>query len=225
MIGLFKRYVLHNFGLKILSLLLATGLWFMISRDEQPAEVAVRAPVVFQHVPASLEISNESIPDAQIRVRGPERIIRSLRVNEVQAEIDLAGVKSGDRTFDLTSHEVRHPRELEVEQVVPSQLHLSFDTRTTREVNVVPDVTGRFADGYGIVQTSADPPRITVTGPRQHVERVDSARTNPIDATGTRGTAIFTTNVFVDDPLVQVEQPGSIRVSVTVQKIGAPTSH
>lgn len=225
MIGLFKRYVLHNFGLKILSLLLATGLWFMISRDEQPAEVAVRAPVVFQHVPASLEISNESIPDAQIRVRGPERIIRSLRVNEVQAEIDLAGVKSGDRTFDLTSHEVRHPRELEVEQVVPSQLHLSFDTRMTREVNVMPDVTGRFADGYGIVQTSADPPRITITGPRQHVERVDSAKTNPIDATGARGTAVFTTNVFVDDPLVQIEQPGSIRVSVTVQKIGAPTSH
>jgi YbbR domain-containing protein len=225
MIGLFKRYVLHNFGLKILSLLLATGLWFMISRDEQPAEVAVRAPVVFQHVPASLEISNESIPDAQIRVRGPERIIRSLRVNEVQAEIDLAGVKSGDRTFDLTSHEVRHPRELEVEQVVPSQLHLSFDTRTTREVNVVPDVIGRFADGYGIVKTSADPPQITITGPRQHVERVDSAKTNPIDATGTRGSAVFTTNVFVDDPLVQVEQPGSIRVSVTVQKIGAPTPH
>ena len=61
MIGFFKRYVFHNFGLKILSLLLATGLWFMISRDEQPAEVAVRAPIVFQHVPASLEISSESI--------------------------------------------------------------------------------------------------------------------------------------------------------------------
>ena len=43
MIGLVQRYVLHNFGLKFLSLLLAAGLWFLISPDEQPAEVAVRA--------------------------------------------------------------------------------------------------------------------------------------------------------------------------------------
>ena len=44
MIALFQRLVVHNFGLKVLSLLLASGLWFMISRDEQPAEVALRAP-------------------------------------------------------------------------------------------------------------------------------------------------------------------------------------
>lgn len=225
MIGFFKRYVLHNLGLKILSLLLATGLWFMISRDEQPAEVEVRAPVVFQHVPASLEISSEAISEAQIRVRGPERAIRALKINEVQAEIDLAGVKSGDRTFDLTAQEVRHPRELAVEQVVPSQLHLSFDTRLTREVEIVPRVTGNFADGYSIVQKSADPSRITITGPRHHVERIDSATTDLIDATGTVGSAVFMTNVYVADPLVQVEQAPTIRVTVTVQKVGAPTSH
>jgi hypothetical protein len=51
MSGFFRRYVLHNFGLKFLSLLMATGLWFLIAPDEQPAEVALRAPIVFQHVP------------------------------------------------------------------------------------------------------------------------------------------------------------------------------
>ena len=126
MIGLFKRYVLHNFGLKILSLLLAAGLWLLISRDEEPAEVALRAPIVFQHVPAQLEISSESIPEAQIRVRGPERVIRQLQANEVHAEIDLADAKSGDRTYELTSQLVRHPRDVTVVQVLPTQLHLAF---------------------------------------------------------------------------------------------------
>jgi len=225
MIGFFKRYVVHNFGLKVLSLLLATGLWFMISRDEQPAEVAVRSPIVFQHVPPSLEISSESIPEAQIRVRGPERTIRQLKTNEVQAEIDLAGAKAGDRTFDLTSHEVRHPHELEVVQIVPSQLHLAFDTRFTREVEIHPRVTGNFADGEQIVKVDADPARIIITGPRHHVERIDAATTDPIDATGTRGSAVFTTNVYVSDPLVQIEQATSIHVTVVVQKVGTATSH
>lgn len=225
MIALFQRYVVHNFSLKFLSLLLATGLWFMIARDEQPAEVAIRAPIVFQHVPEKLEISTESIPEAQIRVRGPERTIRQLKINEVQAEIDLTGVKSGERTFDLTSQQVRHPRDVEIKQIVPSQLRLAFDTRLTREVPVNPRVTGIFASGEEIVKKDCDPPRVTISGPRRHVERIDAATTDPIDATGTFGSAVFTTNVYVPDPLVQVEQATSIRVTVVVQKIGTATSH
>ena len=225
MIALFKRYVIQNFGLKFLSLVLATGLWFMISKDEQPAEVAIRAPIVFQHVPEQLEISTESIPEAQIRVRGPERTIRQLKINEVQAEIDLTGVKSGERTFDLTSQQVRHPRDVEIKQVVPSQLHLAFDTRSTRQVEIRPRVTGNFATGEQIVKIDTDPPRITITGPRHHVEKIDAATTDPIDATGTLGSAVFITNVYVSDPLVQVEQATSIRVTVVVQKVGTATTH
>jgi len=225
MIGFFKRYVLRNFALKLLSLLLAAGLWLLISRDEEPAEVALRAPIVFQHVPSQLEISSESIQEAQIRVRGPERVIRQLQANEVHAEIDLAGVKPGERTYDLTSAQVRHPRDVTVVQVVPSQLHLAFDTRSAREVEIHPRVTGTFADGEQIVKVEADPPRITITGPRHHIEQIDSATTDPVDATGTRGSAVFTTNVYVPDPLVQVTQTTSIRVIVLVQKAGTATTH
>jgi len=225
MIGFFKRYVLYNFALKVMSLLLAAGLWFLISPDEQPAEVAVRAPVVFQHVPSQLEISSESIPEAQIRVRGPERVIRQLQANEVHAEIDLADAKPSERTYDLTSQQVRHPRDVTVVQVVPSQLHLAFDTRSTREVEIHPRVTGSFAGGEQIVKVDADPPRIIITGPKHHVEQIDAATTDPVDATGTRGSAVFTTNVYVPDPLVQVVQTTSIRVTVLVQKVGKAPAH
>jgi len=225
MIGFLRRYVFHNVGLKFLSLLLAAGVWFLISPDEQPAEVALRAPVVFQHVPAHLEISSESVPEAQIRVRGPERVIRQLQASEVHAEIDLAGVKTGERTFDLTSQQVRHPSDVTVVQVLPSQLHLAFDTTMTRDVEIKPRVTGIFGEGDELARVDADPPRISITGPRQHVERIDAATTDPIDATGTRGSAVFSTNVYVSDPMVQVVQTGSIRVIVTVRKPGNTSSH
>ena len=222
-IGFFQRYIVHNLGLKILSLMLATGLWLLISRDEEPAEVALRAPIVFQQVPSQLEISSESIPEAQIRVRGPERVIRHLEANEVHAEIDLADARTGDRTYDLTSQQVRHPRDVNVVQVLPSQVHLAFDTPLSREVEIHPRVTGIPADEE--IKVEADPPRIRITGPRHHVESVDAATTDPIDATGMRGNAVFTTNVYVADPLVQVLQTTSIRVTVVVQKVGAAPAH
>lgn len=225
MIGFLKRYILHNFSLKLMSLLFAAALWFMISRDERPAEVALHAPIVFQNVPANLEISSESVPEALIRVRGPERVVRQLSPADVQAELDLSGSKPQDRTFDLTAQQVHHPRDVTIIQVVPSQLRLSFDTRMTREVQVHPRVTGNFATGDQIVRIDADPPRITITGPRRHVEKIDAATTDPIDATGTLGSAVFTSNAYVADPLVQVAQGASIRVTVVVEKVGNSTSH
>jgi YbbR domain-containing protein len=221
MINFFRHHVVHNFSLKLLSVLMAAGLWLMINRDEQPAEEAIRAPIVLRNVPSDLEISSESIPEAQIRVRGPERLVRQLKVNEVQAEIDLSNIKSGERTFDLTAQQVRHPRDVAIVQIVPSQLHLAFDTRFSREVEIHPRVIGNFASGEQVVKVETDPSRVTIVGPRHHVERIDAALTDPIDASGLRGSAVFTTNAYVADPLVQIDKPSSIHVTVVVGKTGS----
>ncbi|MGA2645194.1 MAG: CdaR family protein [Candidatus Sulfotelmatobacter sp.] len=214
----FRRFVLHNFWLKLLSLLMATGLWMAIAPDQEPAEVAVRVPIEFRHVPQGLEISSTTIPDAQIRVRGPERLIRELRSTDIHAELELADVKAGERTFNLTAQQIRHQRDLHVVQVVPGQVHLSFDMRMTRDVEIRPRVTGSFLAGEQIAKVLVDPERITITGPRHHVEMVDAATTDPIDASGTTTQATFVTNVFVADALVQVVQPTPVRVTVMMEK-------
>ncbi|HTC45851.1 MAG TPA: CdaR family protein [Candidatus Aquilonibacter sp.] len=213
-----RRWVLHNFWLKLLSLLIATGLWLAISPDQEPAEVAVRVPIEFQHVPPHLEISSVTIPEAQIRVRGPERLIRDLRSTDIHADLDLADATPGERTFDLTAQQIRHQRDLHVVQVVPGQVHLSFDTRLTRDVEIRPRVTGNFVEGEQIAKVLVDPERITITGPKHHVEMLDAATTDPVDASGTTTQASFVTNVYVADALVQVVQPTPVRVTVIMEK-------
>ncbi|MGD0270079.1 MAG: CdaR family protein [Candidatus Sulfotelmatobacter sp.] len=213
-----RRWVLHNFWLKILSLVLATGLWLAISPDQEPAEVAMRVPIEFRNVPAELEISSATIPEAQIRVRGPERMIRELRSTDIHAELQLADAKPGERTFDLTAQQVRLQRNLTVVQVVPGQVHLSFDTRLTREVEIHPRVTGNFAAGEQVGKILVDPEKIKITGPQHHVELVSAATTDPVDASGTTTTATFVTNVYVADALVQVVQPTPVRVTVVMEK-------
>src|SRR5271154_3618322 len=135
------RYVLHNRGLKLIALALAVGVWLAVARDPV-AEVAIDVAIEFHNIPQNLEISSENIPRAQIRLRGPERVIRHLQSSDVYAEIELSNLRAGERTFDLTAQQIHEPSELEVVQVVPSQFHLTFDTRLTREVPVQPRVTG-----------------------------------------------------------------------------------
>lgn len=213
----FRRHVLHNFGIKLLSLALAVGLWLAVTRDPV-AEVAVQVPIEFRNIPENLEINTESIPRAEIRVRGPQRIVRRLQSADVYAEVELGGMKPGERTFDLTAEQVHHPRELEVVQVIPSQFHLTFDTRLVRQVPVRPRVFGTFATGYRIGRVDADPSTITISGPRQRVEAVEAAITDPVDASGTMDHATFVRHAYVSDPLVQVTNPNPVRVTVIMEK-------
>jgi YbbR domain-containing protein len=222
--GFLRRWVLHNFWLKILSLLMATGLWLAISPQQELAEVEVQVPIEFQHVPLHLEISSATIPEAQIRVRGPERLIWGLRSTDIHAELELADAKPGERTFSLTAQQIRLDRELHVVQVVPGQIHLSFDMRLTRDVEVRPRVTGNFLEGEQIAKVVVDPERITITGPRGHVEKVDAATTDPVDASGTRTEATFVTNAYVADAMVQVVKPTPVRVTVIMEKSTAKAS-
>jgi len=217
--SLFQRTFVQNFGLKLVSLLLAVGLWFVVAHD-RIAEVEMKVPLEFHSLPESLEIDSASFTQAQIRVRGPERVIHRLETSDVRAEINLANVRPGERTFDLTAQQVHVPQDLEVVQIIPGQFQLSFDTRTTRTVEVHARVTGTFAGGIRVAQVIADPSSIMITGPRRRVEAVESATTDPVDVSGTMTRAAFLTQAYVPDPLIQVVRPIPIRVTIIMGHSG-----
>jgi YbbR domain-containing protein len=91
-------------------------------------------------------------------------------------------------------------------------------------VEIHPRVTGDFLSGEQIAKVLVDPERITVTGPKHHVEVMDAASTDPVDASGTTSQATFVTNVYVADPLVQVVQATPVRVTVIMNKAASAGS-
>ena len=199
-----------------MALVLAVGLWFAVKHDAVDV-VGVSVPIEFHNIGENVEITTERIPQAEILVRGPEREIHQLRPTEVHVEVDVGGIKTGERTFDLTARQVELPRNLLVEQIIPAQLHLSFDTRLTRQVEVHPRVIGTFAAGQRIAKVIADPAVITISGPKGRVEAVEAAITDAIDASGTIEKATFVTQAYVADPLVQVNHPSPVRVTVIME--------
>jgi YbbR domain-containing protein len=210
-----RRIFLHNAGLKILSLLIAIGLWFEVARTPV-AEVEMTVPIEFQNLPDNIEIDSASFTEAHVRVRGPERSIQRLQASDILAAVNLATVSPGERTFDLADR-VHVPHDLEVVQIIPGQFHLSFDERMTRKIGVQPRVNGSFANGLRVAQIIADPSTVTITGPRRRIEAVETAITDPVDASGVMTRASFVTHAYVTDPLIQVAHPTSIRITVIME--------
>jgi len=213
----FRHYVLNDLDLKILALLISVALWWMVGRDPV-VERPFTAPVQFRHTPGDLVMSSDTPFEVQVSISGPERAIRALKPTEIDAVLDLAGVRAGERTFDLGPRQVQVPRGLTVIRVVPSQLHIAFSPNATRQVDVRPRVIGTFVAGYGITSVTADPAVITIEGPQNRVNAIDVAITDPVDATGVVGRATFTTHAYVPDPLVRIQHPAPIHVTVSTGK-------
>lgn len=218
-----RRLFFENVSLKVFSIVLAFTLWLMVHRDPV-AEVAIEVPVEFHNIPPNVEISSDAVYRSTVRLRGPERAIRQLNASDVQAEIDLTGLRPGERTFDLTARQIRHPHELAVVQIVPSQFHIAFDTELTREVPVKPRIIGDFASGYAIAQVVVNPPTVPIVGPQKHVEAVDSAITDPIDVSGLMQQGSFVRHAYVSDPLIQVANPNPVRITVIMKQTQADGS-
>jgi YbbR domain-containing protein len=210
-------HIFEHLPLKLLSLLIAIAMWWGVAHDPV-IEVGVNAPIEFHNVPDNLEISSETIPQAQIRVRGPARVLRDLVQSEIHPSIDLQNAMAGERTYELSARQIQLPHEAEVVQIVPATFRVQFDARATKQVEVRPRVIGTFASGYRILQATAIPEQVTIVGPAKRVASIENAITDPVDASGVIGRATFTTHAYVSDPLVRFVNPGAIRIVVITEK-------
>ena len=214
----FRKYILKNLPFKVVSLAIAIMLWWAVGRD-QPIDIPMAVPLEFQNAPANLEINSEYPFQTRVTLRGPARLLQELNPSEVHAVLDLQGATPGQRTVDLSPKDIHVPRNVRVVQIVPSQFHISLDRSLSRSVPVQPRVIGTLLSGYGITDVVTDPAAITIVGPEQRVQAIQTAMTDPVDATGVVGKATFTTHAYVTDPLVRVQTTGPIHVTVSTDKI------
>jgi YbbR domain-containing protein len=216
-IARFRHLIFDHALLKLTSLIIAILMWYGVAHDPV-SEVSLRVPIEFSRPPKGLDYTSDVIPQAQIRLRGPARVLRELPVESVHAIIDLRDAAPGEHTYDLTTDQIQVPHEVEVVQVTPSRLRLIFDTRATRQVAVKPRIVGTLPPGYRIESVITDPALLVISGPARHVNAIDNATTDTVDITGVAGQASFETMASLPDPLVHISGSAPIHVIIKTQK-------
>jgi YbbR domain-containing protein len=205
----------RHFGLKLLSVALGALVWLLVS-GEQIVERTMRIPLEFTNLSAELELVGAPPTLVDVRVRGSSGALSRVASGELVAVVDLRAARPGQRLFHLTADDVRAPFGIQVVQISPSNVSVSFETAATKVVPVVPEVDGNPADGYLVGTVTADPPTVTVIGPASAVARLTRAITEPVSVAGASDEVLEMVNVGVADPSVRLLSPGSARVSVTV---------
>jgi YbbR domain-containing protein len=206
----------RHLGLKFLSIALASLVWLLVS-GEQVVERALRIPLEFTNLPPQLELVGDAPAVVDVRVRGSSGALSRIAAGELVAVLDLRTARAGQRLFHLTGTDVRVPFGIEVVQIAPSNVIITFEESAKKVVPVVPEVQGDPADGYVVGTISADPATVVIIGPASAVARTTDAITEPVVVTGATQAVVETVNVGVIDPSVRLEAPLNTRVTVEVQ--------
>lgn len=207
---------LRHTGLKLMSIALAALLWLAVS-GEQIVERPFRIPLEFTNMPQHLEPVGEPPNVVDVRVRGSSGRLSRIAAGEVVAVVDLEGARPGQRLFHVTNDDVRAPFGVEVLQVAPASLYMTFEPSATKSLPVVPAVEGEPAPGFEIATRAAEPATVDVVGPQSAVAAMTSAITEPVSVEGASATVVEMVSVGVSDPTVRLKDASPVRVTVNVK--------
>lgn len=218
---------LRTWGLRLLALGIALGLWFNSSFEDREAqsEREVTASVNFTWPTGFMVLDRDQ--DVQVRVRGSSKRVRALDSEDVDVQVEL-GRKRGLVTVNLGPDNVLTPDGVEFVSVEPGTLTVEVEREVTRRIRVVPDLEGKPAAGVKVEEPEVFPSQVLVTGPESLVARLEVLQTRPVSLVGRSATFEENVAVVQPDPLIQIAQPSRVTVRVPVQpprpRNGAPAA-
>jgi YbbR domain-containing protein len=175
----------ENVGLKAISIVIALSL-FLVVRGAEDAQRSVLVDVVAVLPPPSEpRILTSDLP-AKIRLtlRGSRPLLNAIHADELgPVQIDLSNASASVYYFDPERFEV--PAGVEIIQVSPDALPLTWAERAQRTLPVEARLDGQPAQGLMLVGTpTVRPTTLTVRGPEPEVAQLDRILTEPISVAG-----------------------------------------
>ncbi len=213
-----RQLFAQNLGWKLLSLLLAVGLWLAIAREPEVA-TSLSVPVEFKNMRDDLDISG-NLPDRVfLEVRGPSGRLSRENLSTVAAVLDLSDAQPGERPYNIRGRNLNLPSGVVFYRAVPSQLTLHFDQLAVKEEPVQPIFVNK-PPSYRIVSQEFSPAKVRIRGSEDRVQAIDQIKTDPMDLSGVAGQQVFHTHLNIGDAQVRlVDTSSDITVRVKLEKI------
>lgn len=207
---------LRTWGLRLLALGIALGLWFNSSFEDREdlSERLVTASVSYTWPKGYIVLDQEQ--EVQVRVRGNSKRVRDLETGQVDVQVEL-GREKGLITVDLGPGNVLTPDGVEVISVDPGTLTVNVDEEIQKRIRVEAEVEGEAAPGAQAGEPEVFPNQVLVTGPESLVSKTEVLRTRPVSLDGRSSTFEVDVAVVPPDALLQILQPSSVSVRVPIQ--------
>lgn len=206
----------QTWGLRVLALGIAFGLWFNFSFQarEAPSERLTEAAVSYNRPRDFIVL--DPVPSVNVRLRGSSKAIRRLAPFQVDVQVDLSRYQEGTWTINLGPENVLMPENLELVSIEPPIIRVELEREVTQRMPVVPKITGEPAGGATLGEPEVLPNQVLVSGPLSRITKAGTLSTQPISLDGHAIPFEVQVPVVSPDPLLQIVQPFKVLVRVVL---------
>lgn len=165
------HFIFDHWPAKLISLLLAISLWaFVVNTGYRSAVFSESIPITPRDIPDGLALATE-LPEVQIEVFAPTASYQALKAQDIQAFINLAGLKEGQHTLEVKVF--ADDPNVRITQITPSLVDISLEKEQTQEFNVTLETEGELGQGYVADEPTLNPNRVLVTGAASLLKKID----------------------------------------------------
>ena len=229
-------FLFHNISWKILSLLVAFGIWFVVMSSNS-IEITKEVNLELE-VPSGLTVANE-VPDrVSFRLSGSKFFLRTLANSLDTIHVDLTKAKACPAYYRIEKDSLHLPIGVRVLSISPSTINPVLEHLDRRTVPVEVTQKNVVPNGYRLVKLYSHPKEVKIKGPRNLIETISVIRSEPVDLSDIPTTLKWEIplrtgypNVFFDEEsepkiVAEVEPTGSnFRVAgVPIHVVGSRVS-
>ncbi|WP_295210351.1 CdaR family protein [Ruminococcus sp.] len=173
-----------DFGLRILSIIIAVIIWFALSITQYPTinKTITNVPVVFSldgtaAQDKGLSALNYKDISVDVEIKGMNYEIGGYTASDLVASVNLDGVtKEGTYDLDIEVKSTHSTDKVTVVSVTPDTVSVDFDRLTTKTVPLSAEAPLISAEeGYILKDTNVTPSEITVEGPKNELDSISKA--------------------------------------------------
>ncbi len=173
-----------DFGLRILSVIIAIIIWFVLSITQYPTinKTITNVPVVFsmdgtQAKEKGLSALNYQDISVDVEIKGMNYEIGGYTAADLIAAVNLDGVtKEGTYDLDIEVSSAHSADKVTVVSVKPDTVSVNFDRLTTKAVPLTAEAPLISAEeGYILKDTNVSPSEITVEGIKNDLDSISKA--------------------------------------------------
>lgn len=171
----------HNFLLKVLSLLLAAGLWeFFVNRVET-IHRTYTIPIEWRGLPANYVVDSIKPIEARVSLSGNERDF-NFDPSAMIVSLDLTTVREGVQDVAISEWSLTNkPMNVMITRIEPQTIRIKVFAMVLVELPIKVRMENRLPDGLHLMSVSTEPTKMKIMVPRNKKNDYSQIPTEPFN--------------------------------------------
>lgn len=206
-----RKYIINDWKLKGLSVVLAVILWFAISHVGE-SKLSVSVPILPANLEKDFMIKSMDTEDVLVMISGPVSALKNLRPKDVKVPLDLGELKNGSHIVNIQKTDIVVPRGIEVEAVKPGYVVLEIERTLEKRLKTIVKLDNKWKALYSV--KSWYPQYVIIEGPKVSIEKIEAIDTVAIDGNFMAAEEELDVALDTKGLLIRKVRPETIRVII-----------